>query len=284
MTPKPHAVVRAENLCYAYREKPPKDVLSHVSFEVGEGEFFVILGPNGSGKSTLMRLLSGIATARTGSLSFSGKPLSHYSRRERAARIACVPQILPDSFTMTCRDLVMSGRAPRQGVLGFESADDRRKVEEAMAFTETGGFRNRNIQRLSGGERQRVFIAAAIAQEPALMLLDEPVSSLDPAHQIRIMDLMERLKREKGATLVMVLHDINLAALYADTVLVLKNGRVFAQGPPSEALTLETLEAVYQCSFFTDRHPLLDVPRFSPVPGKCRTSSPRLLLSAPPGP
>lgn len=263
-----HSAVMAESLRYSYRGGT-KDVLSDVSFAVMPGECFVVIGPNGSGKSTLMRLLAGIEKPGSGSVSLADMPLNQYSRRDRANHIAFVPQVLPAEFSMTVRDLVMSGRAPRQGILGMEQRDDIAAVEEAMTFTGILEFSDRDVQSLSGGERQRVFIAAAIAQEPSLMILDEPTSALDPAHQIRVMDLMERLK-EKGMALVMVLHDINLAAMYADTVLVLKQGRVFSQGSPSKALTLETLETVYECPFLFDQHPLLNVPRFSPVPQKCR--------------
>lgn len=270
MTQGLNNAVTAEGLRYSYRGSVTKDVLSDVSFDVKPGEFFVILGPNGSGKSTLMRLLSGIEKPGSGTVALDGKPLQHYSRQERAKHISFVPQIPPVEFSMTVRDLVMSGRAPHQGIWGLEQNEDVAAVDEAMDFTGIKEFSDRDVQSLSGGERQRVFIAAAIAQEPSLMLLDEPTSALDPAHQVRVMDLMERLKREKGMTLMMVLHDINLAAMYADTVLVLKNGRIFSQGTPARALTRETLESVYECSFLVDHHPLLNAPRFSPVPQKCR--------------
>jgi iron complex transport system ATP-binding protein len=270
MTLDLHRAVTAEGLQYSYRGSGTKDVLSDVSFDVMRGEFFVVLGPNGSGKSTLMRLLAGIDKPGSGTVCLEGMPLHHYSRQDRAKHVAFVPQILPAEFSMTVRDLVMSGRAPRQGILGLEQNEDIASVEEAMAFTGISEFSNRDFQSLSGGERQRVFIASAIAQEPSLMLLDEPTSALDPAHQIRVMDLMERLKQEKGMTIVMVLHDINLAAMYADTVLVLKKGRIFSKGTPCKALTRETLEAVYECPFLADHHPLLNVPRFSPIPRKCR--------------
>lgn len=264
-----NSAVTAEGLRYSYRRSGTKDILSDVSFDVRAGECFVILGPNGSGKSTLMKLLAGIEIPGSGTVSLDGKHLKNYSRQNRARHTAFVPQLPPAEFSMTVRDLVMSGRAPHQGILGLEQSDDVAFVDEAMAFTGISEFSDRDVQSLSGGERQRVFIAAAIAQEPALMLLDEPTSALDPAHQIRVMDLMDRLKREKGMTIVMVLHDINLAAMYADTVLVLKQGRIFSKGTPSKALTRETLEAVYECPFLFDLHPLLNVPRFSPVPQKC---------------
>ena len=251
MTRDSDSAVSADSLQYAYRGSGTTNVLSDVSFTVMPGEFFVVLGPNGSGKSTLMRLLAGIDSPGHGTVSLFGKPLHHYPRGDRARHIAFVPQILPAEFSMTVRELVMAGRAPHQGILGLEQNGDTRTVEEAMMFTGVTGFGSRDLRTLSGGERQRVFIASAMAQNPSLMLLDEPTSALDPAHQIRVMDLMDRLK-ETGTTIVMVLHDINLAAMYADKGLVLKHGRIFSNGSPSQALNRETLEAVYECPFLCD--------------------------------
>ncbi len=249
MNRRKEVAVTVENLSHHFPGRSSRLVLSEVSFQVGQGEIFVILGPNGSGKSTLMRLLAGIDRPVSGHLLLSGQSLNQIPRKTRARVIAYVPQIFPESFAMTCRDLVMAGRAPRQGMLGFQSREDSRAVEEAMAFTDTLDFKARDFQTLSGGERQRVLLAAAIAQEPSIMLLDEPTSALDPGHQIRIMDLLFRLSREKGTTLVMVLHDINLTAMVADRILLLKDGRIVSQGKPAQALALDTLESVYECRF-----------------------------------
>lgn len=265
MNRRKEMAVTVENLSHHFRVRSSRHVLSDVSFQVGQGEIFVILGPNGSGKSTLMRFLAGIDTPVAGDLYFSGRPLNRIPRRDRARAIAYVPQSFPESFAMSCRDLVMAGRAPKQGVLGFQSREDSGAVEEAMAFTDTLDFMARDFQALSGGERQRVLIAAAIAQEPSVMLLDEPTSALDPGHQIRIMDLLFRLSREKNMTLVMVLHDINLAAMVADRILLLKDGRVFSQGRPARSLTRDILESVYECRFQEEARSFSSAPLFSPV-------------------
>lgn len=255
--------VSVENLSHHFRGRPSHHVLSDVSFQVGQGECFVILGPNGSGKSTLMRLLAGIGRPVSGRFLLSGQPMDGIPRKDKARAIAYVPQIFPESFAMSCRDLVMAGRAPRQGLLGFQSREDSRAVEDAMAFTDTLDFKARDFQTLSGGERQRVLLAAAIAQEPSVMLLDEPTSALDPGHQIRIMDLLFRLSLEKGTTLVMVLHDINLTAMVADRILLLKDGRIVSQGKPAQALTLDILESVYECRFQEESRAFSNAPRFS---------------------
>ncbi len=268
MSERRKGAVLAEHLGFSYGGPEGDAVLSDVSLDVAQGEFCAILGPNGSGKSTLMRLLGGLEKPVTGHVEFFGKPLASYSRNERARRIAYVPQTVSVDFSIAVRDLVMWGRSPHQGLWGAGSSVDREIVDEAMAFTSVSTLAARDARTLSGGERQRVFIAAAIAQEPSLLLLDEPTSALDPAHQIRVMDLLTRLKTERNMAVVTVLHDINLAAMAADRAVVLKRGRVAAIGPVSDALSRNILENVYECGFHEDRHPCIDVPRFTPVPGK----------------
>jgi iron complex transport system ATP-binding protein len=160
------------------------------------------------------------------------------------------------------------GRSPHQGVLGLERKEDVRVLKQAMAFTGIEHLAHRKIDQLSGGERQRVFIARAICQEPRIILLDEPTAALDLAHQVRIMDLMEQLKNEKGVTVIMVSHDINLAAMYGDCLLLLKEGRIVSQGPTDDVLTFDTLEKAYGCLLLVDQSPLGDFPRVTPVPHK----------------
>jgi iron complex transport system ATP-binding protein len=171
-------------------------------------------------------------------------------------------------FPVTVRELVMSGRAPHQGILGLEHDEDGIMVESAMAYTDISHLGHRALNSLSGGERQRVYIAAAICQDPSVILLDEPTSALDLNHQMRVMDLMERLKHDRQTTVVMILHDINLAAMVADKILILKHGNVFAQGPATDVLTREILEDVYECRLIVDRHPLALTPWISVVPEK----------------
>jgi iron complex transport system ATP-binding protein len=255
----------ASGLCFSFGNK---SVIEHLSLNIYQGECFMIIGPNGAGKSTLLRGLAGIEKKRAGTIDLGGRPLEDHSRRELARTIAFVPQLMATDFPFTVREVVMSGRAPHQGWLGMETKRDCAVVDEAMGFTDVSHLADRPVVCLSGGERQRVFIAAAICQEPSVVLMDEPTSALDPAHQIRIMDLMERLKNEKNMTLVMVMHDINLAAMYADRVLVLKNGKQIHEGTVHEVFTRGILEQVYDCSFMVDINPLGEKPRSVPVPTK----------------
>jgi len=257
--------VAVSHLKYSYENV---GVLDNLSFSVAPGEFFVVIGPNGSGKTTLMKLIAGLLTARRGSISVMGKDIRAYARKDLARQIAFVPQLVPTDFPFTVADVVMFGRAPHLGIFGLESEADLSKAEQAMAFTEIGHLAGRRMDQLSGGERQRVFIARAICQEPEVMILDEPTAALDIAHQMRIMDLMEKMKREKRITIIMVSHDVNLAAMYADTLLLLKGGRLAQWGPPAEVLSYESLEPVYGCPLLVDESPLGKLPRVTPVPGR----------------
>ena len=160
------------------------------------------------------------------------------------------------------------GRSPHLGILGLEQEIDLEIAKQAIAFTGVEHLANRKMDQLSGGELQRVFLARAICQEPQIMLLDEPTASLDLAHQGKIMDLMEKLKKEKGVTIVMVSHDVNLAAMYADRLLLLKDGKIVSCGLPGEVLTYQTLEEAYGCKLLVDESPLGKSPRITLVPQK----------------
>jgi len=175
---------------------------------------------------------------------------------------------MPMDFPFTVEETVLMGRSPVLGLTSFEGPADIATAREAMAFTEVAHLARRRLDQLSGGERQRAVIARAICQQPRIILLDEPTASLDPAHQIRIMDLMEKLRREYGVTVIMVSHDLNLAALYGDRLLLLGDNRVEMAGPPAEVLTYELLERVYGCVLLVDKSPLGGVPRVTPVPGR----------------
>ena len=243
-------------------------VLKEVSFTVNRGEFFVIIGPNGSGKTSLIKSIAGIEKPQEGRIDILGRPLSDYGRKALARKVALVPQTAPVDFPFTVAETVLMGRAPYLGLLGLESESDVKIVRQVMAFTGITELAGRKIEHLSGGERQRAFVARAVCQSSEIILLDEPTASLDLAYQARLMDLMEALKNERGATIVMVSHDVNLAALYADRLLLLKDGRIMSMGRPSEVLTYETLEKVYGCTLVVDQSPLGDFPRITLVPGK----------------
>lgn len=165
------------------------------------------------------------------------------------------------------------GRSPYKGLLGFDDRTDLRIAQQAMAFTEVEHLSARKMGQLSGGEQQRVLIARAICQEPEIILLDEPTASLDLAHQVRVMDLMEQLQKEKGVTVIMVSHDINLACMYAQSLLLIKEGRIVSIGSPDQVLNYETLEKAYGCPLLVDQSPLGNFPRITLVPKRFINSS-----------
>lgn len=258
-------VIEARRLSYSYGDL---HVLEDVSFSVFQGDFFVIIGPNGSGKTTLLKCICRILRPGAGRLDTLGRPLQHYSRRSLARSIALVPQTAPADFPFTVIEVVLMGRSPHLGLLGLEHKQDLDIARQAMEFTGVLSLARRRVNELSGGERQRVMIARAICQEPEIILLDEPTASLDLAHQVRIMDLMEQLRDERQVTIVMVSHDINLAALYGSRLMLLKEGRILSLGSPSEVLTFQTLEAAYGCPLLVDKSPLGDFQRVTLVPRK----------------
>ena len=261
--------IHIEALSHAYKEHT---VLSHLSFRVDEGEFFIIIGPNGSGKTTLLKTICGIEPVRTGEISIFGRTISGYTGNELAKVISFVPQSVPEDFPFTVFQTVMMGRYPHLGVLGVESDRDLEITRRSIEFCGIASLADRKMSQLSGGERQRVFIARALCQQPRVLLLDEPTASLDLSHQVRVMDLMEQLKREQGLTVVMVSHDVNLAAMYADRLLLMKSGKVAGIGQPEAVLTFETLEKVYGCTILVDESPLGKTPRITLVPRRFMTS------------
>lgn len=242
-------------------------ILRKISLTVEQGEFVVIIGPNGTGKTSLLKALAGLVKA-TGAIEILGRPLPGYSRRQLAGFVAVVPQQVPIEFPFTVAETVLMGRSPHLGILEIEGREDHLIACRSMEFTGVGHLSGRRLDELSGGERQRVIIARAICQEPQLILLDEPTASLDPAHQVRVMDLMERLRREQGVTVVMVSHDLNLAAMYGDRLLLMGNGSIIASGPPAEVLTTGQLERTYGCRMVVEKGSGPGSVRAFPVPDK----------------
>ena len=254
-----------ENLSYAFGSRA---VLKNLSFSVPQSHLFIIIGPNGAGKTTLIKLMVRILKIQTGQIEILQAPLGTYSQKKLAKVSAYVPQGLPAGFPFTVEETVLLGRAPHQKVLGLASQNDLDIAEQAMNFTQVSDLAPRKLDQLSGGEQQRVLIARALCQQPQIMLLDEPTASLDLSHQIRIMDLMEKLKTEKGVTVVMASHDVNLAAMYGDQLLLLKAGEIVCMGAPHEVLNFKTLEETYGCKLLVDKSPLGDLPRVTLVPNK----------------
>ncbi|MEA3427958.1 MAG: ABC transporter ATP-binding protein [Thermodesulfobacteriota bacterium] len=254
-----------KNLSYSYGNGP---VLKDTSFSIQKGDFFIIIGPNGSGKTTLMKTISGIIKPQKGRLEILGQSIGSYTRKVLAKTIAFVPQMVSVDFPFTVNELVLMGRSPHLGLLGLEGEKDIKIAEHAMAFTGVEHLARRRLDQLSGGERQRVFIARAICQDSEIILLDEPTASLDLAHQVRVMDLMERLKKEKSITVIMVSHDVNLAAMYGNRLLLINKGKIVSMGRPDEVLTFKALEETYGCTLLVDKSPVGKFPRITLVPQK----------------
>jgi iron complex transport system ATP-binding protein len=239
-------------------------VLHQVTFAVQPGEFMGIIGPNGSGKTTLLRLLEGLLRPLEGEVLIQGVSVREMSRRDMARIVAVVPQESPLTFPFLVQEVVLMGRAPHLGIWEFEGARDYVVACQAMERTRTLDLADRNMNALSGGERQRVLMARALAQEPRLMLLDEPTAFLDIRHQADCFSLMEDLNRQQGLTVVAVTHDINLASLYCHRIILLKEGRIHAVGRPEEVVTEEHITFVYETPVMVDEHPLVRVPRVTP--------------------
>jgi len=250
-------MIKAEHLTFAYNATPMVDDLS---FSIGSGEMVGIIGPNGAGKSTLLKLLDRILVPAAGMVLILGKRLQAYSRRELARGIGLVPQGFTTAFNYSAGEIVMMGRFPHQPSFGFDTEHDRKIATEAMQATDCYELRERNFLTLSGGERQRVVLASALAQEPQILLLDEPTSALDLRHQVHFYRILQKLSREQGMTVLTVTHDVNLAAQFCPRILVLKNGRIVADGGVSEVLQKEILEAVYQTPLQVIRHPQTGLP------------------------
>jgi len=257
--------VAIADLGFAYGRQT---VIENLSLQIAEGEFFVVIGPNGSGKTTLLRLALGSLAAQAGRVLLFGRAPQSYGRRDLARQIALVPQSSAPVFPFTVEEIVRMGRAPHLGLLGFETAADRAEAKRAIAAVGLGDLSQRPLDRLSGGEQQRVWIARALCQQPRLLLLDEPTASLDMGHQLQIMRLLARLRRQRKMTVVMVSHDLNLAAMFATGLLLLHRGRTVCTGAPQVVLQPEHIRAAYGCEVIIDRHPQGDFPRLTlPVEG-----------------
>lgn len=236
--------------------------IDRVTLDIARGERVAVVGPNGSGKSTLLRIMGGLIRPTSGSLAFNGSPLSALTSRERARRIAYVPQDTAVPFEFSIREIVAMGRSPYLGALGFETPADLAAIETAMDQMELGGLADRSILDVSGGERQRAMIARALAQQPAVLLLDEPAANLDLKHQVDLHRALDDLQRTHGLTAVMVSHDLN-AVTDCARIIVLSDGLVHAAGSPAEVLTERMIREVFACRALIDRHPKTGRPRLT---------------------
>ncbi len=218
-----------------------------------------LIGHNGSGKSTLLKLLARQQPPSTGSIRFEGRDLATWKSREFARKVAYLPQQQPAAAGMLVKELVALGRYPWHGALGRFGQTDRDKVAEAVALTGIEPFADRLVDTLSGGERQRVWLAMLMAQNAECLLLDEPISALDIAHQIEVLALVRRLARERGLGVIVVLHDVNMAARFCDEIIALHTGRLIARGAPQDLMRGEQLEAIYGLPMGILPHPVTGV-------------------------
>ena len=235
----------------AAREGKSRFALGPVTLTVRPGDCWAIVGPNGAGKSTLLRLMAGLCKPSAGQVALEGRSLSEFPARDRARKIAFVPQQPRGDLDFTVRDAVLLGRFPHRSLGLFESAEDYRITDEAMTVTRTLDYADRPLATLSGGEAHRVHVAAALAQQPRLLLLDEPTASLDLQHQLGIFEILRERASKDGLAVVVVTHDVNLAARFCSPVLLLDEGRVAAIGPPKDVLTPEILGPVYDVELTT---------------------------------
>lgn len=238
------------------------NVLREISFKVEAGEFVGIIGPNGSGKSTLLNLLSGIEEPDQGEIRLAGKPVASFSRKALSQRLAVLQQDGLPSISYPVREVIEMGRFPFQDWRGREkdgNADEL--LNQIMNRLELQELADRPLNVLSGGQRQRVALGKVMAQQPQVLLLDEPTTYLDIRYQMQFMDLIAAWQQEEGLTVVAVMHDLNLASLYCDRLLILSEGKVIAEGAPDEILVPETIESVFDVKSHAVHHPDTGVPQ-----------------------
>lgn len=241
MTPAP--ILAVDHLAVSYGKKP---VLKDISLSLSAGSILGILGPNGTGKTTFLKCLTGLLSPTAGHVMVESRPLTEYTPRKLAKEIGYVPQYSPSGLGATVMDTVLLGRFPHLGLFRRSyTEEDKAFVFHLLKQLHLEAFAFRDIRALSGGERQRVFIARALAQEPRLLLLDEPTSSLDPYHQLFVLHLLASAVKAHGVTVIMTIHDLNLAALFCDRAVFLKDGYIFAEGAIDKVLTAENIRTIY---------------------------------------
>jgi len=249
--------LKAERLYGGYGKNR---VIQNVSLEVSKGDFLGIIGPNGSGKSTLLKLLTRVLVLDEGAVCLDGQNIAEMGLKSLCQKIAFVPQETLVQFPFTVYEIVLMGRIPYLSRWQTETKQDLLIVENALKVTDCYSLRNRQIDELSFGERQRVITAKALAQQPELLLLDEPTSHLDIGHQVQMLNLLKTLNQDKKLTIIMVLHDLNLASEYCNKMLLLHEGRVYKEGLSEDVLTYQNIEAVYKTVVVVRKNPISSKP------------------------
>jgi iron complex transport system ATP-binding protein len=264
-------MLQLRDIHFSYPAQRPRETISGVTLEIRAGEIVALLGPNGSGKSTLLSIAIGALKPDRGEVLFGGEPISGLSRREIAQRMAMVSEQGAIRFPMTALEYVLTGRYAYANALGFDSPRDVEIAMDALGDTDAAQFAHRRFNQLSSGERQRVALARSLAQQPRLLLLDEPTANADIAHQLSLLDLIHELTRERGHGALIVTHEINLAAEFADRMALIKDGRLVACGSPREVMRAELLSGLFETPLFVNQHPLSGSPVVSWIRGGNRS-------------
>lgn len=256
-------MLKVKNLISGYESKI---VLQDISFDVNNGEFLGIIGPNGSGKTTLLKTISRVLKPKKGSILLEGKDIWQIGLKELAKKIAVVPQNF-NGVAMSVEEFILLGRIPYFKSFQFlETKNDLEFAKRSMVLTDTSGLKNRFMSEISGGERQLALIARSLTQEPKLLLLDEPTAHLDIAHQVKILDLIKKLNKELGLTVIMILHDLNLASEYCQRLVLINEGHIYKIGLPDEVLTYSIIEEVYKTVVVVEKSPISSRPYVLIVP------------------
>lgn len=235
-------------------------VVKDISLEIKRGDFLGIIGPNGSGKSTLLKLMSRVLVPQKGRIMLGDNDILKIHLKEFCQRVSFVPQDTTINFSFTVEEIVLLGRIPHLKRLQFESKKDFLIVQNSLSITDTLSLKEKYIDELSAGERQRVIIAKALAQEPILLFLDEPTSHLDIGHQIQILDLLRKLNQNNNLTIIIVLHDLNIASEYCNRIVLINEGEIYKEGSPEEVLTYQNIETVYKTVVLVNKNPLSSKP------------------------
>src|SRR3954452_11668338 len=257
-------MIRIQNLVGGYNES---SIIKDLDLEINKGEFFALLGQNGSGKTTLFKLITGQLPIKSGRINISGKEVQSLSKLEKAKKMAVLTQEVQVSFDYTVEEIISLGRYPHQkGFFKQLSKEDRKVIEEVMDITKVSQFRKAQFRMISGGEKQRVLLAKALAQEPEVLLLDEPTNHLDIKHTFHMLDLLKERQQKMGLTIFAILHDLNVASLYADRIALLHNGSFLEVGDVELLRKEEQLKKVYEVKVNSQSHPTVPKPQLLMTP------------------
>jgi iron complex transport system ATP-binding protein len=246
-------LIKIENLDFFYGEN---QVLDKINFSISDGEFVAIIGPNGAGKSTLLKIIDGIIPVSNDGVTLDELPVQHYLRRQIAQHISYLPQETEFPFSFKVEEVVYMGRFPYLKGIAYPGPEDEEIVQNAMELMDMAHFTARNFNELSGGEKQRVLIASALAQQPRVILLDEPTSALDMHHQIAIYHILKEQQQKKQLTVVVVTHDINLAAQFCDRMILMHHGKIINDGVPNKVLSFQTIQDIFGVKVYIDINPM----------------------------